>query len=64
MCMYYTIEEAAERFGVTPRTVRGWVFHKTIPYTKLGKFVRFSDEQLNSFVVTREGSGVTNTELR
>ncbi len=59
--MYYSIEQAAERLGVKPRTVRGWVFNKTIPYNKVGKFVRFSDEQLNSFVVTRN-SGVANIQ--
>lgn len=56
----YDVKQAAEKLGVTPRTVRGWVFNKKIPNTKVGKFVRFTDEQLDSFIVARNGSGVSN----
>lgn len=45
----YNIKEVAERFSVKPRTVRSWISLGTIPYYKVGKFIRFTEEQLDSF---------------
>ena len=46
--MFLTVEEAAHRLGVTV----GWIYERTrrkaIPHRKLGKFVRFTEEDLRA----------------
>lgn len=59
--MYYNIDQVAERFSVKPRTVRSWISLGTIPYSKFGKFIRFSEEQVNSFENARAKSGANIT---
>ena len=48
--MFLTVEEAAQRLGVTA----GWIYERTrrkaIPHRKLGKFVRFTEEDLRAIV--------------
>jgi excisionase family DNA binding protein len=48
--IFLTVEEAAERLGVTV----GWIYERTrrraIPHRKLGKFVRFTEEDLRAIV--------------
>ena len=52
--VFLTIAEAAELLGVSPSTIRSWVRDRKISYRKIGKFVRFTDEDLESFVVSKE----------
>ncbi len=46
--MFLTVEEAAQRLGVTV----GWIYERTrrkaIPHRKLGKFVRFTEDDLKA----------------
>jgi excisionase family DNA binding protein len=46
--MFLTVHEAAQRLGVTV----GWIYERTrrkaIPHRKLGKFVRFTEEDLKA----------------
>jgi excisionase family DNA binding protein len=48
--IFLTVEEAAQRLGVTV----GWIHERTrrkaIPHRKLGKFVRFTEEDLRAIV--------------
>ena len=48
--LFLTVEEAAQRLGVTA----GWIYERTrrkaIPHRKLGKFVRFTEEDLQAIV--------------
>ncbi len=48
--IFLTVEEAAQRLGVTV----GWIYERTrrkaIPHRKLGKFVRFTEEDLQAIV--------------
>jgi excisionase family DNA binding protein len=48
--LFLTVEEAAQRLGVTA----GWICERTrrkaIPHRKLGKFVRFTEEDLRAIV--------------
>jgi excisionase family DNA binding protein len=48
--LFLTVDEAAERLGVT----RGWIYERTrrnaIPHRKLGKFVRFTEDDLRAIV--------------
>ena len=32
-----TLEQAAEKLHVSVRTVRGWLYKRTVPYTRLGR---------------------------
>ncbi len=48
--MMMTAAQVAEKLGVSEKTVRAWVLKGSIPYTKVGKFVRFSEEQAESMV--------------
>lgn len=46
--VFLTVEEAAERLGVK----RSWIYERTrrntIPHRKLGKFVRFTEQDLRA----------------
>jgi excisionase family DNA binding protein len=46
--MFLTVDEAAERLGVT----RSWIYDRTrrnaLPHRKLGKFVRFTEQDLQA----------------
>jgi excisionase family DNA binding protein len=46
--VFLTVEEAAERLGVK----RSWIYERTrrntIPHRKLGKFVRFTEQDLHA----------------
>jgi excisionase family DNA binding protein len=48
--LFLTVEEAALRLGVTA----GWIYERTrrkaIPHRKLGKFIRFTEEDLRAIV--------------
>ena len=47
-----TVDQAAERLGVTPRFIRRLTSEKRIPYVKLGggSHVRIEEEDLDAFV--------------
>jgi len=46
-----TLPEAAERLGVSIKTLRGWVWRRTIPYVKVGgRAVRISDETIQKII--------------
>ncbi len=46
--VFMTVDEAAERLGVK----RSWIYERTrrkaIPHRKLGKFVRFTEQDLRA----------------
>jgi excisionase family DNA binding protein len=41
---------AAERLGVTVKCLRGWIYRRAIPYVKVGRAVRISDETIESII--------------
>ena len=43
-------QEAAEKLGLAPQTLRTWVHQGRIPFLKLGRAVRFSPEMLQQFM--------------
>lgn len=45
-----TIEEAAERLGVTPRMIRRLTTTRRLPFVKVGRLVRFREADLAEFV--------------
>jgi excisionase family DNA binding protein len=46
----FTIKEAAELLAVKPSRIRTAVFKNEIAYVKLGRLIRFSQEQLNQWI--------------
>lgn len=45
-----TVEEAAGRLGTPTRFVRRLVAERRIPFSKIGKYVRFRVEDIDSFI--------------
>lgn len=46
----YTIDQAAERLNTTPRFVRRLIAERRVPFVKLGRHVRISEDDLAAFV--------------
>lgn len=45
-----SLPEAAESLGVTVKCLRGWVWRRSIPYVKVGRAVRISDETIQKII--------------
>lgn len=45
-----SLPQAALRLGVSVRTVRGWIYRRTIPYVKVGRSVRIADETIDRII--------------
>jgi excisionase family DNA binding protein len=45
-----TVEEAAERFGTSPRFVRRLITERRIAFTKIGRHVRLSASDVEAFI--------------
>jgi excisionase family DNA binding protein len=50
-----TIEEVAKRLGVSIWTVRSWIRKGLLKRVKLERAVRVREEELNRFILEREG---------
>lgn len=48
------IKAAAEWLGISPRTLEQYVSARTVPFTKVGRLIRFSDEHLHAIVAAGE----------
>ena len=44
------IEQAAERLNVSPRFIRRLIAQRRIDYLKIGKFIRFQPDELDSWI--------------
>lgn len=47
---YLTIEEVAELLNQKQSTIRYWVQTKKIPYTKIGRSIRFNASNLHRWI--------------
>lgn len=47
---YLSLEQAAEYLNVTVRAIRNWIAFGKIEYVKMGKYIRFRKEYLESWV--------------
>jgi excisionase family DNA binding protein len=45
-----SLPQAAETLGVSVKCLRGWVYRRTIPYVKVGRAVRISDETIQEII--------------
>lgn len=48
-----TIDQLAQRLGITVRHVRRLVADKRLPYYKVGRLVRFDSEEITQWLQTR-----------
>ncbi len=49
-----SIDQAAEVLGIPAKTLAGMVTARTVPHTRIGKHVRFTDEHLAAIVAAGE----------
>ena len=45
-----SVEEAADRFGTSPRFIRRLVAERRIAFTKLGRHVRIDSSDIDAFI--------------
>jgi excisionase family DNA binding protein len=45
-----TVDEAAQRLGVSKYTLRGWVSQRRIPYVKIGRRTLFNPTDLDNLI--------------
>jgi excisionase family DNA binding protein len=50
-------EEVAKRLGVAEITLRRWVSNEQIPYTKLGRAVRFRQSDIDAWIAHNTHAG-------
>ena len=46
----YSVKEVASILNVSVSAVRKWILEKKINYKKIGKLIRFTDEDVENFV--------------
>lgn len=49
----HDIASAAERLGVTQRWMRRAVAERRVPFVKVGRYVRFAEEDLQAYIDTQ-----------
>lgn len=47
---YLSVQELAEMLGISPETVYGWTSQKRIPYIKVGRLVRFDQDEVKAWL--------------
>ena len=45
-----TLKEAAEKLGIRPITLYTWCQMKKIPYFKIGRYLKFDERDIDSFI--------------
>lgn len=45
-----SLPDAAERLGLSVKCLRGWVWRRSIPYVKVGRAVRISEETIQQII--------------
>jgi excisionase family DNA binding protein len=45
-----TLPEAAECLGLSVKTLRAWIYRRSIDYIKIGRAVRISDETIRQII--------------
>lgn len=45
-----TLPQAAEQLGISVKCLRSWIYRRTIPYVKVGRAVRISDETIQKII--------------
>jgi excisionase family DNA binding protein len=45
-----SLPQAAEQLGVSVKCLRSWIYRRAIPYIKVGRAVRISDETIQRII--------------
>ena len=45
-----SLPHAAARLGVSVKCLRSWIYRRAIPYVKVGRAVRISDETIEAII--------------
>lgn len=45
-----TVDQVSELLNVKPATIRSWVFHRRIPFLKIGGLVRFDRRDIDAML--------------
>lgn len=48
-----TVDDLAEHFGVSSKTVRRWIKHTDIPYRRVGSLIRFNIGEVDEWAKAR-----------
>jgi excisionase family DNA binding protein len=51
LCKLKSLSQAAEELGVTVNTLRAWIYRRKIPYLKIGRCVRVSEETIQQIIL-------------
>lgn len=51
---FLNVEEVAELLNVAEKTVRKYVYERTIPYYKIGGHVRFNEQKILDWIAEKE----------
>jgi excisionase family DNA binding protein len=50
VCNLKSLPQAAVELGVTVNTLRAWIYRRKIPYIKIGRCVRVSDQTIEQII--------------
>jgi excisionase family DNA binding protein len=64
MDSYLTVEQAADRLGMSARFVRRLVAQRRIPFHKVGRCVRIALSDLDAFAVSTRVEAIDRADLR
>jgi excisionase family DNA binding protein len=45
-----TIPAAAEQLGLKPATIRDWIYQRKIPFVRLGRSIRLTEETIRALI--------------
>lgn len=50
MSKLLTVEEFADAVGLSPKTIRQWVWMRRVPYVRVGRAIRFRRETVEEIL--------------
>jgi excisionase family DNA binding protein len=50
MAKLLNVAEFAEAIGLSPKTIRQWVWMRRVPYVRVGRAIRFRPETVNEIL--------------
>ena len=50
VCKLKSLAQAAAELGVTVNTLRAWIYRRKVPYLKIGRCVRVSEETIERII--------------
>lgn len=50
----WSVNDVAQFLGVSPRTIRDWVYRRCIPFRKAGNTLRFSPDEIERWTLPKK----------